>query len=202
MGQRFQTSCHEHPVFPLQGHNVRHGAKADHVGVFLQHPFLRAAQRGGQLEGHAHAGKILMGIAAVRAVGVYHSRCGGKRLLALMMVGNNQVNPQLPAQLRLTDGGDAAVHGDDQLDALVVKLVDGDGVQAVALLQAAGNVAHRVGAVAAEKIRQQAGGGDAVHIVVAEHGDLLPPGHGKSHPAGGLVHIRHQKGVKQGRVAV
>lgn len=86
-----------------------------------------------------------MGIAAVRAVGVYHSRCGGKRLLAFMVVGNNQVNPQLPAQLRLIDGGDTAVHGDDQLDALVVKLVDGDGVQAVALLQTAGNVAHRVG---------------------------------------------------------
>ena len=119
-----------------------------------------------------------------------------------MMVGDDEINAQLFTQLRLIDGGDAAVHGDDQLDALSVELVDGDGIQAVALLQTAGNVAHRVGAVAAEKIRQQAGGGDAVHIVVAEHGDLLPPGHGKSHPAGGLVHIRHQKRVKQGRVAV
>ena len=58
------------------------------------------------------------------------------------------------------------------------------------LIAAAGMAAHL------------AGGGDAVHVVVAEHGDLLPPGHGESHPSGGLVHIRHQKGVKQGRVAV
>ena len=202
MRQRFQTSRHEHPVLPLQGHHIRHGAEAYHVGVFFQHRFLRAAQGRSQLEGHAHAGEILMGIAAVGAVGVYHGNCGGQRLLALMMVGDDEINAQLLTQLRLAHGGDAAVHGDDQLDALGVELVDSDGIQAVALLQTAGNVAHRVGAVAAEKIRQQAGGGDAVHVVVAEHGDLLTPGHGKSHPSGSLVHIRHQKRVKQGRVAV
>ena len=143
-----------------------------------------------------------MGIAAIAAVGVHHSNRGGQRLLALMMVGDDEINAQLLTQLRLAHGGDTAVHGDDQLDALGVELVNGDGIQAVALLQTAGNVAHHIRAVAAEKIRQQAGGGDAVHVVVAEHGDLLTPGHGKSHPSGSLVHIRHQKRVKQGRVAV
>ena len=53
----------------------------------------------------------------------------------------------------------------------------------------------------AQKAGQQTGGGDAVHIIVAEDGDFFTPGHGKANPAGGQVHILHQERIVQGRIA-
>ncbi len=202
VGQGVKAPGDEHPVFPQQGHHVGHGAQAHHVGVFFQHLFLAAAEGGGQLEGHTHAGEHFVGIAAVGAVGVHHGHSLGEGVLAFVMVGDDQVDSQLPAQCRLLHGGDAAVHGDDELHALAGELPDGDGVQAVALLQTAGDVAAAVGALLSQVVRQQAGGGDAVHVVVAENGDFLPTAQGQSHPAGGQVHVRHPVGVRQGGVAV
>ena len=109
---------------------------------------------------------------------------------------------QFPAQLRFVDGGDAAVHADDEVHALGVKLVDGDGVQTVALLQPGGDVADAVCAHAAQKVREHAGGGDAVHIIVAEDGDFFAPVDGEAHPVDGLVHVRHQVGVGEGSITV
>ena len=108
---------------------------------------------------------------------------------------NHQVDTESAAHQGLFHGGDAAVHGDDQLHALGMELVDGDGVQAVALLQPPGDVAEAVCAPAAQKVGEQAGGGDAVHIVVAEDGDGFSPGDGKAHPLGGGSHVCHQIGV-------
>ena len=143
-----------------------------------------------------------MGIAAIGAVGVHHSRGPGEDLLALMVVGNDQVDAKLVAQLRLCHGGDAAVYGDDELDSFAVELADGNGIQTVAFFQTAGDVADHIRTVTAEKIRQQTGGSDAVHVVISEDGDSFSPGHGKPHPAGSQVHVGHQEGVQQGGGAV
>ena len=75
MGQHLKSPGGKHPVFSLQRHHIRHGAKTHHVGVFLQYRLLISAERGGQLEGHTHTGQVLVGISAVRTVGVHH--CGG-----------------------------------------------------------------------------------------------------------------------------
>ena len=69
-----------------------------------------------------------MGIAAVGPVGIHHSHSLRQDFLALVVVGDHQIHAQFPAQPGLFHGGDAAVHGDDQIDALFMKLVDGDGV--------------------------------------------------------------------------
>ena len=120
MGQRLQTLGYEDPVFSLQWHDVRHGAEADHVGVLLQHLRLVAAEGGCQLEGHAHAGEIFVGVAAVRPVGIHNCHGLGQDILAFMVVGDDQIDAQLPAQLRLGHGGDAAVYGDDEFDPFAV----------------------------------------------------------------------------------
>ena len=114
-----------------------------------------------------------------------------------MVVGDHNVHPQLLCKGGFLHGGDAAVHRDHQLHALAGELPQGHFVQAVALLQPAGYVGYAVRPMAAEKMGQQARGGDAVHIIVAEDGDFLAPGHGKSHPSGGGSHIRQGKGVRQ-----
>jgi hypothetical protein len=48
-------------------------------------------------------------------------------------------------------------------------------VEPVALLHARGDVARHAGAEAAQILRQNAGGRDAVHVVVAEDRDVLAP---------------------------
>ena len=128
MGQRLQTPCYENTVFSLQGHYVRNSAKTDHVGVLFQHFLLRTGKRGGQLKGDADTGEVLMGIAAVGAVRVHHC-CGiGQNFFAFVVVGDDQINAQFPAQLSFGNSGNSAVHGDDQLNALAMELMDGDGI--------------------------------------------------------------------------
>ena len=135
-------------------------------------------------------------------MGIYNGDGVRQNVLTFVVIGDHQIDPQLPAQISLRHGSNAAVHSDDQLDSLGVELVDGDGVQAVAFLQTAGDIADAVSAVAAQKVRQQAGGGDSVHIIVAEYRHLFSPGQGKAHPAGGKVHVRHQKRVQKRAAAV
>ena len=76
--------------------------------------------------------------------------------------------------------------------------MEGNGIQAVTLLQPSRDIGDTVCTIFSQKIRQQAGGGDTVHIIVAENGDALTPGHGKAHPACGQVHIGQGKGIRQG----
>ena len=46
----------------------------------------------------------------------------------------------------------------------------------------------------AEIIGQKAGGGDAVHVVIAEHGDGLAAGKRAVDARHGLVHVAHEEG--------
>ena len=83
-----------------------------------------------------------------------------------------------------------------------MQLAQGDGVEAVALFQTAGDVADAVRAVAAQEIRQKTGGGDAVHVIVAKNGDFFLILDGQRHPSGGEGHVRHEKGVEKRGIAV
>ena len=116
-----------------------------------------------------------MRIGVIAAVRVDNGHAVRQRLLALVVIGNAQIDAEAFAVFRLLDGGDAAVNGDDELRALLVERADGELVQPIALLQPAGDVGDAAvePALPAEKVRQQRGRGDAVHIVVAEHDDLL-----------------------------
>ena len=69
-----------------------------------------------------------MGITVAGTVRVHHGGSPGQGVLALVMVGNYKINAQLPAKLRFLKGGDAAVHGDDELDPLAPQLPDGNGI--------------------------------------------------------------------------
>ena len=64
-----------------------------------------------------------MGIAAVGAVRVNDCHRIGQLILALVVVGDDQIHAQLPAQLRFFHGGNTAVHGDNELYALLVQLL-------------------------------------------------------------------------------
>ena len=118
-----------------------------------------------------------------------------------MMVGDDQIDPKLPAERRLGIGGDAAVNGDDELHALLFERVDGERVQAVALLQPRGNIAGHMSAEPAQKLGHQAGRRDAVHVIVAEHADMLLFVQRPLHARAGRLHVEQLEGVAQGPVA-
>ena len=134
---------------------------------------------------------------AVGPVGIHHGHRLGQGVLALVVVSDHQLHAQLPAQPGFLHGGDAAVHGDDEFYSFLMQLAQGDGVEAVALFQTAGDVADAVRAVAAQEIRQKTGGGDAVHVIVAKNGDFFLILDGQRHPSGGEGHVRHEKGSRR-----
>ena len=169
---RRKAHDHQTAVFPAQGHDVRDGAEAVEVAPAARGFLLTAQQDGGQLEGHAHAGKVGVRVGAVGPVGVDDRGAVGQALLTFMVVGDDERHAELLAVFGLVQRGDAAVDGDDQPHALGGKLPDGGIVQAVALLQTAGDMGRAVRAQRAQALDQQAGGGDAVDVVVAEYGDL------------------------------
>ena len=128
-------------------------------------------------------------------MGIHHRHGAGQRLLALVVVGDDHVHAQGVGEVHLLHAGDAAVHGDQQPGALLVQALDGVAAQAVAVLDAAGDIVQHVGAPALQVVHQDAGGGDAVHVVVTEHGDLLVSGQRLLHPRHGLVHVGHEEGA-------
>ena len=200
--QGLQTLDHQAAVFPAQGHDVGNGAQAEQIAVAPCKLLLVAVEGGGQLKGDAHAGKIGVGIGAVGTVGIHHGVGAGQGVLTFVVIRHHKADAQPGAQLRLPQGRDAAVDGDDHAHALSVQVVDGALVEAVALLQAAGNVADAVGAQTAQIVGQKTGGGDAVHVVVAENGDLCMSLYGLTHRTGSGVHFLHGKGVNEGSAAV
>jgi len=123
--------------------------------------------RKGHLQGHAHPCQTLEGVGTVGMVGVHHRHGGGQDLLAGVVVGDDHLDALFSGIGHLVHGGDAAVHRDDEGDPLGGEVVDGLVVEAVALLQPVGDVGQDSAPFGAEELRQQTGGGDAVHVVVA-----------------------------------
>ena len=89
------------------------------------------------------------------------------------MVGDDEVDPQLARELRLTYGSDAAVHGHDDARPVGGELANRLRVQAVALLVAIGDVGADADADLTEGAHEDRRSGDAVDVVVPIDDDAL-----------------------------
>ena len=119
-----------------------------------------------------------------------------------MVVGDDHVDAALQGVVRLVDGGDAAVNGDDERDVVgALEARDRVHVQAVALLDAVGDVRVHGHAAAAQIVREHARRRDAVDVVVAEDGHVLPPLNGGADARDGFVHVLQEHGVERALVA-
>ena len=143
---------------------------------------------------------MLEGIGAVRPVGIHHRHGAGQLLLALVVIRHHHIHAKLGGIRHLLHAGDAAVHGDDQRDPLLMQGAHGLRRQAVSVLDAAGNIVAHLPAAAAQIVHQNGGGGDAVHVVVAENGDMLPFLQSGADAADGAVHVLHEKRRKGQRI--
>ena len=185
-------------VLAREGHDVGHRAGGDEVGVLLEHARGVALHGAQQLEGHAHAREVGVGIAAVRPLGVDHGHGIGQGAgPALVVVGDDHVHAQRGGVFRLLRRGYAAVHRYYEARAPGFYGVHGREVQAVALLHAVRYVGLALQALGAQPAGHEAGGGDAVHVVVAEHGDGLALLYRPAHARRGLVHVLQQHRVAQ-----
>ena len=194
-----QAAADDIAVLARQWHDVRHRAGGHQVGVLGQQG-LRAALHGAeQLEGDADAREALVWIGAAGPLRVHHGqRVGQPARPALVVVGDDEVESDALRVLGLRRGGYAAVHGDEQRRPARGDGVQGRGVEAVALAYAVGYVGQAVQPPAAQIACQEAGGGYAVHVVVAVYRDGLAPLYGLAHARGGPVHVQHQLRRLQG----
>ena len=192
---RLQPPADDGAVLPGHEHHVRHRADGGQGAVALEEGLRLGLPQGqDQLEGHAHPGQVLEGVGAVAPAGVHHGHRLRQYLLALVVVGDDQVQSDLPREAGLLHAGDAAVDGDHQGHALVPEGPQCVPPQAVAVLDAAGDVLDAVRPLGAQVVDQEDGGGDAVHVVVAEDGHALPPLQGQTDAPDRLVHILHEEG--------
>ena len=152
VGQSLQPAVDDGAVFPLHPHDIGNGADGGQGAVPGEQGVLPALSSQGQhqLQCHAHACQVLEGVGAVRPVGIYHCHRMGQVLLALMMVRYHHIHTQRGGVFHLVVAGDAAVHRHHQRGALVIEPPDGVPAEAVAVLDAAGDIPQAPGAAAAQ----------------------------------------------------
>ena len=190
-------------VFAAQRDNIGDGAEADKIRKLrkqLRH-LLFGRKRADQFERDADAGPVLEFARAIAAVRVDH-RFGARQMGAdLVVVGHNEFHAKVIDVFRFFQRGNAVIHGDDQLDAVLKQTVDRLAVQAVALAVAVGDVAHHIRADHFKIKIQQRRSRDAVRVIVAVNRDALPCVQRKLDRLHGLVHIADGKRIaKRGRI--
>ena len=130
-------------------------------------------------------------------MGVDHCGGIGQFVLALVVVGDDDIHADAPGKICLLEIGDAAVHAHQQPCSFQPQPGDGIGVQGIALGEPVWDVRDDFSALLGEIRAQKAGGGDAVHVVVAEYRDGLAPFNGEVDARHGFVHVPQEHRVME-----
>ena len=103
---------------------------------------------------------------------------GPEKLPNAVEAAKRQLEADAPGERRLFDRGDPAVHGDDELPAVGGDLLERFAVDAVAFVEAAGNVEIDVGVNEFECVPEDRRRGHAVDVIVAvdDNPALVPRG--------------------------
>ena len=192
-----QTFRDKNAVFAHDGHDVRDRAERDKVGVAVEHRVRVAVERADQLECHTHAREAVerVGVPGLLAV---DDRFGlGQLVVALVMVGDDDLHAELARERDLLVRGDARVHGYHQARAASVQLLHRLPRQTVALAQTVRDIIFTGCARRAQVIDQRAGRGDAVDIVVSVDHDALAALDRAANDTDRPVHVVHGERVVQ-----
>ena len=142
MFEEIQSAGYQNAVLPGKGDNIGDGAQSDQLqkAVGNRCESIPPGQSADCFEGDAHTGEVLVGIGTVRTFGVDHGDSIRNFRFALMVVGHDNIHSQGTGVADLLHGCDAAVHSDDQIDAVIMELPDSRDVQAVSVLGTPGDV--------------------------------------------------------------
>ena len=200
-----QPLPHHHAVFTGQRHHVRHGAQRHQVQpLFRQHAFHRAVlqQSLGDLVRQPNAGQVLFRVRVVVALLANHRQRIRQLILRHVVVADDQIQAQRAGVFGLARRADAAVHRQHHAETALRQHIQGFIVQAVAFIEAVGDVRLGVAAQGTQHLHHQGGRGHPVHVVIAVDRHGLAAVDGAPEPLHRPVHIHQQKGIGQRSRAV
>ena len=194
---------HNGAVFSGHTHDIRHcphGSQGAVSGEQLLRPVL-SSQSQHQLQCNAAAGQMLEWIGTVGSMGVYHRYRPGQLILAFVVIRHHHIHAQRGGEIHFLHPGNTTVHGDDQCNALPAQGAHSVRGQAVAVLNAAGNIVTHLCAAAAQIVHKNGCGGNAVHIIIAEDGHMFSCVQRGADADHGSVHVLHQQ-RRQGKAVL
>ena len=149
----------------------------------------------GQAQRDAGAGELLV-LRGIPGPPRVHQRVRvGKHRRGVVVVGDDEIDAEVPGELGFGNGRHTAVDRHDDLRPIGGELAEGRRVQAVALLIAVRDVrAHRDPEVP-ECADEDGRAGDAVDVVVAIDDDALAGGERTVDPVDGPVEVQHRRTV-------
>ena len=187
-------------VLAHDGHDVRGDADGHKVQQGDEVVELDAVAHGKclhELEPHAAARQVLVGIRVVRALGVEDGGGRGQLVVGHVVVADDEVDAFLAGIRHFLHGLDAAVQHDDQLHARPCGIVHPLHRHPVALVVAVGDVVVDVGVILLDEFVDQRHGRGAVHVIVAIDQYPFLSAHGPVQAFHSHVHVLHQERVVQ-----
>ena len=137
----------------------------------------------------------------VAAVGP-DDRAGRQLVARPVVVGDDDVEPELARVRDLLDRGHAAVDGQHEADALAGQPGQRLAGDAVALVEAARQVVRHVRAELAQDEHRERGRADAVGVVVAVDADPRPRRDRRADRLAGLAHVAERERVVRGQLCL
>ena len=190
--QRAQAGDREPTVLVHERHDVGHRRERDQVEVPGERLRAHAEQRLPELPDDAGPAELPERVVA--AVGP-DDRARRELLPGAVVVGDDDLEPQLARVRDLFDRRHPAVDGEDEPDVLAGQSRQRVAGHAVALLEAARQVPGQVGSQLAEHEDGQGGRADPVGVVVAVDADPLPGGDGGADCVAGPAHVAEQERI-------
>ena len=193
-----QAAPDEDAVLAAQRHEIRHACRAprDRGNRADRSPPPGALeQRVGDLEDDAHAAQVMKIVAQLR---IDQRGARGQRLLALVMIEHDHVDPLRLQRGDFRDRGSAAIHGDDELRRMLAHAArHAIRAQAVAFIGPQGQETCGFRAHRPQQPREQRERSHAIHIVVAIEHDALAPIDRREDALHRGGHVRQQKWIAQ-----
>ncbi len=155
------------------------------------------AQPHAEVERHPGGAEVLGRVVTARLVRVQDRHRRRHRLRHGVVIDDHHLEPERVRPRDLGDRGDPAVEGDQHPGAVGGDLLDRLEVQPVPLVDPVRDVGRDLGPELAQEQVQQRGRADAVDVVVAVEGDLLPLAHRPGEPLDRRRHPLHRERVGQ-----
>ena len=131
-----------------------------------------------ELESHATAGEVVVGIRRVGTLGIQYRHGGGHDIVGNMVVADDEVNATLISIRNFVDCLDAAIEHNNQFYTCLCCIVYSLDADTIALLVTIRDIVFHVGIVLLQKLIHQSYCRATIHIVVAIHHDAFLAAHG------------------------
>ena len=195
-----QSHLHNFSVLADERHKIGDRAECRDVQILCKGLLsLHLPKCLNELKRDTNTCEILLRIGAVCTMRVHHGIGRREHLPRQMMIRDDDVH----APRRLCHSihrGNAAVHRHKKATALPRDLLQGIGVQPIALRETVRDIVGDIAAKSADAPHQEGGCRHAVHVVVPVDHDRLVTADGTQDALCPALHIRHEKGIMKRRI--